>query len=88
MASKLGLDRVISPKEIMSDVLVRYARALENSKGSNIETLYNIMDGKAEVLEFNVSPEFRHTGVPIMELRLRQGILIAGIIRDRKAIIP
>ena len=44
MASKLGLDRVFSPKEIMSDVLVQYARALENSRGSNVETLYNIMD--------------------------------------------
>ena len=88
MAAKLGLDRIISPKEIMSDVLVRYARALENSKGSNIETLYNIMDDKAEVLEFNVSPDFGHTGVPLKDLRLRQGVLIAGIIRDRKAIIP
>ena len=88
MAAKLGIDRIISPKEIMSDVLVRYARALENSKGSNIETLYSIMDDKAEVLEFKVSPEFRHTGVPLKDLRLRQGTLIAGIIRERKAIIP
>ena len=88
MAAKLGIDRIISPKEIMSDVLVRYARALENSKGSNIETLYNIMDDKAEVLEFRVGPEFKHTGVPLKDLRLRQGTLIAGIIRDGKALIP
>ncbi len=88
MATKLGLDCVISPKDIMSDVLVQYARALENSKGSNVETLYNIMDGKAEVLEFNVRDDFKHTGIPIKDLKLRQGILIAGIIRDRKPIIP
>ena len=88
MAAKLGLDCVISPKEIMSDVLVQYARALENSRGSNVETLYNIMDGKAEVLEFNVRSDFRNEGVPIKDLRLRSGILIAGIVRDRKPIIP
>lgn len=88
MATKLGLDCVISPKDIMSDVLVQYARALENSKGSNVETLYNIMDGKAEVLEFNVSSDFPYRNIPIKDLRLRRGILIAGIIRDRKPIIP
>lgn len=88
MASKLGLDCVISPKEIMSDVLVQYARALENTKGSNVETLYNIMDGKAEVLEFNVRSEFKYTDIPLKDLRLRSGILIAGIIRDRRPIIP
>ena len=88
MASRLGLDCVISPKEIMSDVLVQYARALENSRGSNVETLYNIMDGKAEVLEFNVKNDFKSTGIPLKNLKLRSGILIAGIIRDRKPIIP
>lgn len=88
MAAKLGLDRVISPKEIVSDVLVQYARALENSLGSNVETLYNIMDGKAEVLEFNVRSDFKHVNITLKDLTLKPGILIAGIIRERKPIIP
>lgn len=88
MATKLGLDRISSPKDITSDVIVQYARALENSRGSNVETLYNIMDGKAEVLEFNVRDDFRHVGIPLKDVRLKKGILIAGIIRDRKPIIP
>ena len=88
LATKLGLDCVISPKEIVSDVLVQYARALENSRGSNVETLYNIMDGKAEVLEFNVREDFKFIGIKLKDLRFNPGILIAGIIRDRKPIIP
>ena len=88
MASKLGLDCVISPKEIVSDVLVQYARALENSRGSNVETLYNIMDGMAEVLEFNVKSDFKQVNIPLRDLTLKKNILIAGIIRDRKPIIP
>ena len=88
LASKLGIDRIISPKDITSDVVVRYARALENSRGSNVETLYNIMDGKAEVLEFNVRDDFKHTGIPLKDITLKKDILIAGIIRDRKPIIP
>lgn len=88
LASKLGLDCIVSPKKIVSDVIVRYARALENSRGSNVETLYNIMDDKAEVLEFNVRSDFKQVNIPLRELKLKPNILIAGIIRERKPIIP
>ncbi len=88
LALKLGLDRIISVRKTVSDVLVRYARAIENSKGSNVETLYKIMDDKAEALEFNVSPDFTGIGTPLKELSLRPNILIAGITRSRNAIIP
>lgn len=88
MAEKLGLDSITSPKRIVSDKVVRYARALENSMGSSVETLYNIMGGKAEALEFIVGPEFRHQGVPLKNLKIRENVLVAGIIRDRQPILP
>ena len=88
MAARLGLDCIISPKKIVSDVIVRYARALENSRGSNVETLYNIMDDKAEVLVFNGKSDFKQVNIPLRDLTLKKNILIAGIIRDRKPIIP
>lgn len=89
MAEKLGLDCVVSAKQITADIIIRYARALENSMGSNIETLYKFMDGKAEALEFNVKKGSRIIGMPIKDLPIKSGVLIAGIIRERKtAIIP
>ena len=88
MAEKLGLDCIVSPQKTVADVLVQYARALENSLGSNVETLYKIMDDKAEVLEFNVSDDFKSLAIPLKDLKLRKNILIGGIIRERKAIIP
>lgn len=88
MAEKLGLDSIISPRRIVSDKVVQYARALENSLGSSVETLYNIMGGKAEALEFIVGADFDHLGVPIKNLKLRENILIAGIIRNRQPILP
>lgn len=89
MGEKLGLDSVISTKSITADIIIRYARALENSTGSNIETLYKFMDGKAEAIEFNVRKGSKIIGTPIKNISLKQGILIAGIIRERKtAIIP
>ncbi len=88
MAHKLGLDCVISPKKIISDILVRYARALQNSLGSNVETLYNVMDGNAEALEFKVRATPGVVGIPLKNLKIKKNILIAGILRDRKPIIP
>ncbi len=88
MAENLGLDCVVSPKKIIADVLVSYARALQNSLGSNIETLYQLADGKAEALEFNVKEDSRVIGVPLKELEIKDGILIAGIIRGRETLIP
>ena len=88
LAEKLGVDCVVSPKKTVSDILVRYARALQNSLGSNVETLYKLMDGKAEALEFNVRANSAVTDKPLKELKLKPNTLIAGIIRDRKTIIP
>ncbi len=88
MAENLGLDSVVSPKKIIGDVIVSYARALENSMGSNIETLYKIADGKAEALEFNVKSDSKVVGIPLKELESKKGILIAGIIRNNKTVIP
>jgi len=46
------------------------------------------MDGKAEALEFIVRGPVSVTGIPLRDLHLKKNILIAGILRDRKAIIP
>ena len=88
IAEKLGLESLISSKNVSSNLLSRYARALQNSLGSNVETLYKLMDGKAEALEFRVQGDFRMTGIPLKEMRFKPGILIAGILRGRKPLIP
>lgn len=88
MAEKLGLDCIVSPQKIISDVLVRYARALRNSIGSKVEALYNMMDGQVEALEFNVLSDFPWLGTSLKDMKLKPNVLIAGIIRGRKAMIP
>ncbi len=88
MAEKLGIETIISPSHLTTNIIVRYARALENSKGSNVETLYKLMDGKAEALEFNVKSDSEAIGVPLKNIQLKPNILIAGITRGRDIIIP
>lgn len=89
MAENLGLDCLVSTKSITSDIILRYTRALKNSLGSSIETLYKIMGGKVEALEFKVHPDSKLLGIPIKDMKINPGILIAGVIRaGKKTIIP
>ena len=88
IAEDLGIESVISPKDIVSDIVVRYVRALNNTVGSSMDTLYKVMDGRAEAAEFSVSAGFKFAGVPLRDIKLHKNILIAGIIRGRKPIVP
>lgn len=88
MADKLGVETVVSSSHLTTNIIVRYARALENSKGSNVETLYKLVDGKAEALEFKVGEGSRAEGIALKDIRLKPDVLIAGITRGRKTIIP
>jgi len=83
-----GLDCIVSPKRLISDVLVQYARALQNSADSSVETLYKLMDDKVEALEFTVKADSKMINIPFRDLKTKPNTLIAGILRDRKSIIP
>ena len=83
-----GLDSIVSPKKIVAEQLARYVRAISDSAGSSMETLYRLVDGKVEVLEFRVEEDSVCVGVPLSELKLRPNVLISAIIRGRKSIIP
>lgn len=88
ISENLGLETTFSPKNIVADILVRYARAIGNSIGSKVETLYSLFGGNAEALEFNVEQDFEFADVPIKKLETKPGILIAGITRGDEALIP
>ena len=88
VAGRMGLDTIISPRRTITDVIVRYARALQNTVGNNVEKLYKIMDGNAEALMFNVNSDFEYKDIPLKDISFKKTILIAGILRNRKAIVP
>ncbi len=88
LAEHWGLDCIVTPKKLVSDRVLKYARALENSADSSMETLYTLMDDKVEALEFKVKPDFPKLNIPFKELKTKPNVLIAGIMRDRSIIIP
>ena len=55
---------------------------------SNVETLYNIIRGKIEAAEFMIRASSEITDTPLMELKLKDNILIASILRNDQVIIP
>ena len=87
MVNKLGLDTVISPHEVISDLLVRFVRAHQVEDGEGINALYRIHD-KAEAIEFTVDGEFKGLGIPLKELKLKNNVLLCGLVRDGEFILP
>jgi len=84
----LDLGSVIYPKYITSETITAYVRAKQNTIGSNVETLYNLFDGRAEALEFHVEKDAPVVGVPLMRLKKKKNLLIACIGRKGKIIFP
>lgn len=84
----LGIDSLIVPKKITSYTILRYVRAMQNSLGSNVQTLYPLMDGKVEALEFVVNRSAKVLGRPLSALRLKKNLLVCAISRKRQLITP
>ena len=83
-----GLESIVTPKQIVAQQLVRYVRAMDSSRGSSMETLYRLADGKVEALEFRVDGDSACVGTPLKKLKLKKNILITAVIRGGECISP
>lgn len=89
MVDQLGMESVVSAKNVTANVITSYVRAMRNSMGSaNVETVYKLIGGKIEALEFRIREKTKYTGVPLKDLRLKLNHLVACIVRNRRIIIP
>ena len=85
---RLDLGTLLHPKNITADNILRYVRALSNSIGSNVESLYKIIDDKVEALEFLIQKDSPVVGIPLSELKVKPNVLVACISRGGRIIIP
>lgn len=88
MIQKLDLGSVIYPKYITADYILQYVRAMQNSIGSNVETLYHILDNRAEALEFIIREESPVVNVPLSQIHLKDNLRILCINRRGTIRIP
>lgn len=87
MVKKLGIDTAFSPRLVIANHIVRFVRAHQSDNANNITTLYKLHD-KVEAIEFKVSDTFAGLNTPIKNLKIKRGILIGGIVREEKFILP
>lgn len=88
LLDNLHLDSVINPKEITAQKIVQYVRAAGNSMESNVETLYRLMNGRVEAMEFFIDKDSLVTGQKLVDMKIKDGVIIAGILRGGRLIIP
>ena len=88
MLDELGIDNTVSPKRIVADKIISYVRALENKRGSNILTLYRLVNEQVEALEFLAKKEEKFFSSPLRTIKTKEDCLIACIIRNNEVIIP
>lgn len=85
---RLPLDSIVYPKNLTTDMIIRYIRAMQNTIGSNVETLYNVFRDQIEAAEFRIAPGSPITDQELSKLRFKEHTLIAAILRRNKVIIP
>ena len=85
---RLDLGTLLHPKNITADNILRYVRALQNSIGSNVETLYKIIENKVEALEFMIQTDSPVVGIPLSQLKVKPNVLVACISHDGRISIP
>ena len=83
-----GLDSVVSPKLITVSRILRVVRGLQDKSGSVMACLYQITDAGAEAAEFILQDNTPHLGIPLKNLRIQKGFLIAALLHNNTVIIP
>jgi trk system potassium uptake protein TrkA len=83
----LSLGSLIYPKEICSNHIVRYVRAMQNQTGAAV-SVHSIADGQAEAVEFLVDASTKNCGIPLKQIKTKPNVLIASIIHGTRTEIP
>jgi trk system potassium uptake protein TrkA len=84
----LGIINHVSPKNLVANRVISYVRALSNRRGSNVVSLYRLVNNQVEALEFIAKKDEDIYDKPLKELQTKDNCLISCIIRENKVIIP
>ena len=86
MVSTLGIDTCLSPKTVIANHVIRFARSRQSSEKS-VRSLYKIHD-EVEAIEFVIKEESEITGIALKDLKIKGTAIIAGVIRGNDFIKP
>lgn len=79
----LGLSSVLNPENICANEILK---GIRSGEGVSINLMFG---GRAQVLEIRISKDFPHIGKTLSEIKVEEGIIIGGIVRENGvAVIP
>lgn len=88
IVDNMELGSVIYPKYITSEYIIQYVRAMQNSIGSNVETMYKLIGDRVEALEFHIREDAPVVNIPLQDLNLKPNLLICSINHQGRIITP
>lgn len=89
MVEDLGIDSIVSMKNVTVDMILGYVRARHNSlRSAKVETMYRLVEDQVEALEFIIKEDAGYVNILLKDLPLKANNLIACIGRKRQIIIP
>jgi trk system potassium uptake protein TrkA len=83
-----GLDSVISPKHTAACQIVQYVRAMENTRGIKVNTMFKLIDEQVEVLEFTAAKTTNCLNTTLEKIQLKPNIMVAALIKNGRLVIP
>ena len=88
IALDLPVGSMVSPKEITAEYISRFVRSQQNAYSAEIEAVYRLAESRVEALEFHLKEDSAVTGQTLIDLPIKNGVLICCIVRDGKVITP
>lgn len=82
MAGTLGIDATVSPKSSSVGAILKYIRR------GNVKSIHPVFDGRAEAIEFTVSPASRMVDKAIKDLGMPADALVVAVSRGSRNYVP
>ena len=77
----------VVPKKVISDMIISVVRSKANMRGSTMSFLYRL-ENQVEFITFEINENSNAIDIPLKDLKIKKGILIASILRNEKMIFP
>ncbi len=87
LADAMNLGSLVCPRDLCSNSIVRYVRAMENQAGAAV-SVHAIADGQVEAVEFLVDEATKNCGVPLKQMKLKPNVLVVNITHGTHTQIP
>ena len=81
------IDCFFSAASVTTELILQYIRAMESASSAKVKTLHRLVEGRVEALEFSITEDLPVIGIPLKDLKLKPGILLAGVVRRSGEIV-